>query len=244
MFRIVVCDDNPVILEKTTRAIEKIMTSNNISGEIVCKASNTGTVDDYLKDHSANLFFIDIDLKSSDNGYELAKRIREADCLAYIVFITGHFEYALQAFKVKAFDFLTKPVVFEVLEQCLLRIDNDYKSILNQGGYDDKFIQIKAESCIFNVKLKDIIYIAKSGFKVNIYTANDQISCYDSLERFSSILNDQSFIRCHKSFIANASYISKIDFKSKELHFNTGHKCYIGDKYKDYLRSETKYICS
>jgi two-component system response regulator AgrA len=224
--------------------IDNILKVNGIHGEIVCKASNVEEVEDYLKNNSANLFFIDIELKSSENGYDLAKKIRETDCLAYIVFFTGHFEYALHAFKVKAFDFLTKPVVLEVLEQCILRIDKDYKSIMSQGEYDNKFIHIKSENCLFKIRLKDIIFIEKSGFKVNIYTVNDQISCYGSLERLSSALNDQSLIRCHKSFIANMSYISKIDYKSKELFFTTGHKCYIGDKYKDYLRIESKYICS
>lgn len=49
------------------------------------------------------------------DGMTTAKRIREVDADAQIVFITALAQYAIEGYKVNALDFILKPVVYEQL---------------------------------------------------------------------------------------------------------------------------------
>ncbi|MCX7745504.1 MAG: LytTR family DNA-binding domain-containing protein [Clostridia bacterium] len=236
MLQIVLCEDNLYCLSQTANAIEKILSCNFISGQIVCKATETKTVEDYLKHNTANVFLLDINLDNNGNGFFLAQKIRENNQHAYIVFLTCHLEYVLQAFKVHSFDFLVKPVSKEILEQCILNIYKNYISTLSlPANNGDSYIQIKSGSSLYRIKTKDIIYIEKLKFKTVICMAGSEITCYDTLESLEQKLNDSNFVRCHKSFIANRLYISEIHLKEKEILFETGHKCLLGGKYRKEL---------
>lgn len=237
MLRAVVCEDNPISLKKICASVERVFTSNRINGSVVCRASNTREIEDYLKHHTANLFLLDIDLKTEETGYMFAQRLREKDPFAYIIFLTGHFEYALQAFKVKTFDFLTKPITDEILEQCLLRVNKDYLSTVPAAGDKESIIEVKSGNAVYRLKTNDIVYVEKLGFKVILHLVGSELSCYDTLENIAAKLVGGRFVRCHKSYIANTSYISKIDYKEKQVLFETGLSCYIGDKYKGALSS-------
>jgi DNA-binding LytR/AlgR family response regulator len=236
MLSILICDDNPLLLEKTSRIIQKILHSQKIPGEVVCTAQSCQEVELFLAHHTANVFFLDIDLHQEKNGYDLAVKIRELDCMAYIIFVTGHFEYALQAFKVKAFDFLYKPVAVDVLEQCLKRIQRDFDALQKAMHAEEKFLLIKADHCIQKVPLSNILLVEKMNFKVIVHLENEQISYYDTLDHILKNLDQSQFIRVHKSFIANIHYIEKINLKEKHITFTNGTTCCIGDKYRDVLQ--------
>ncbi|MCX7921535.1 MAG: LytTR family DNA-binding domain-containing protein [Clostridia bacterium] len=235
MLQIVLCEDNQLYLNSIANTVKKILSQNNINGKIVCKATDAKTVENYLKHNMANVFFLDIDLKSKETGYNLAEKIREYNIQAYIVFVTCHFEFVLQAFKVQCFDFLTKPVTEEILEQCLLRIYRNYLATTSIPLNNDRCIEIKSGSNIYKIKTKDIIYIERQGFRTIVYTVYSEISCYETLDAFEKMLSDKNFVRCHKSFIANKAYMSEIHLKEKVIFFETGQKCYIGPKYKKEL---------
>lgn len=235
MLQIVVCEDNPVSLNNLAGMIERVLKRNQINGKIVCKATDVVTVENYIKHNEANLFFLDIDLKTKENGYNLAEKIRENFINAYIVFVTCHFEYVLHAFKVQSFDFLAKPVTVDVIEQCLLRVYKYYLAAAECSMHKDKCIDIKSGSILYKIKIKDIVYIERLGFKTIIYTVQSVINCYMTLETLEKMLQEDHFIRCHKSYIVNKLFIREIHFKEKLILFETGQKCCIGPKYKKEL---------
>ena len=59
---------------------------------------------------------------------DIAEQIRKKNKNIYIIFITGHLEYALVAYKYKTFDYIPKPVVSERLELTISRLFEDIKS--------------------------------------------------------------------------------------------------------------------
>lgn len=231
MLEIVICDDNERCLNNFNSIIEKTLRDHNINGRIVCKANCPEIVEEFIKHKSANVYFLDIDFKNCISGYSLAKKIRERDIKAYIVFVSGHLEYVLQAFKIKTFDFLPKPVSPEILEQCLLNMYSDYIGTTNVS-YDCRYIEVKSGASIYRIKNSDIVFIEKLNSKTLIHMASGIVTCTETLEALNKTLNDESFIRCHKSFIANKTYISEIHLNKNEIVFETGQVCYIGRKYK------------
>ena len=153
MLQIVICEDNKEFLEQLANMIQSIIDNNKIKGEIFCTTANTRDVEFAVASGKANTFFLDIDLKDSENGYALAEKIRKNNPYAYIVFVTGHFEYVLHAFKVYSFDFLQKPITFEILEQCLQRIYNHYTIVSN----DCKYIEVKSGASLYKIKINNIV---------------------------------------------------------------------------------------
>lgn len=232
MLKIVICEDNQQYLNILGRTIETVLEKRSIKGEIVCMCTDAEEAEKHMNCNGANVFFIDIDLKDGQNGYELAKKIRKSNIQAYIIFITGHLEYVFQAFKVQCFDFLPKPVMPEVIEECLVRVHQNYLRTSSEQADNSKYINIRIGSSIHNVKAGSIIYIERIKPKTIIYTTNSEISCNYSLEMLEEMLGSREFIRTHKSYIANKNFISEVSLREKKIIFNTGQSCFVGRKYK------------
>lgn len=231
MLQIAICEDNHQYLNQLVNSIEAILKKNNINGSVVYSSTNASDFERYIPESGANTFFLDIDLRASVTGYMLAEKIRKKDITAYIVFITGHFEFVLQAYKVNSFDFLIKPVTDDVLEECILRVYENYTILNNKHRY----IEVKSGSSVYKLKIDNIVFIERLKRDTYIYLNNGKITCHESLESMERLLCNGSFIRCHKSFIANKFFISEIHHKDKLIVFETGHKCYLGRKYKKNL---------
>ena len=100
-------DDEMLMLGALTAAIEA---SPDITK--VTKFSNCEETLEYLKDNSADVAFLDINMRGM-GGLALAEKIIEAHPDCKIVFCTGYEEYAIPAFKLHASGYLLKPVSAE-----------------------------------------------------------------------------------------------------------------------------------
>lgn len=225
MLNFVLCDDNLSILEKLANMLETICIKNDLQYNIMLKSKDAKTVIEFIQTNSANVFILDINLKSKISGIDLAKKIRENNKQAYFIFTTGHLEYALIAYTVKTFDYLPKPITFERLEETILRLSKDITQI------PKRYIRIRNNVI---VNQDDIDYIKKDGMKVVFSTVNKTYEIYDSFNNLEKQL-PQNFVRCHKSYIANINKIKNVETNTNTIMFNDEHKCFIGPKYKNYF---------
>lgn len=78
------------------------------------------------KDSAVDIIFLDIEMGAS-HGVEIARKLKEQYQETKIVFVTAHAEYAVDAFSVRAFDYLLKPIRQERLQKTIDRIreEND-----------------------------------------------------------------------------------------------------------------------
>src|SRR6187455_2557261 len=68
-----------------------------------------------------DLLFLDVQMPGL-TGFEVARRLIEADVLPQLVFVTAFDQYAIEAFSVNAVDYLLKPVDADRLEQTIERV--------------------------------------------------------------------------------------------------------------------------
>ncbi len=112
MLKIILCDDDPFILKIIQEQIEGILSSQGLDGRIVCISSNGKDMISYLKNHPEEyLFFLDLDFGNNEfNGIDLAKQIRSIVPGSKIVFVTNHYELALDVLKsgTEPFGFIEK----------------------------------------------------------------------------------------------------------------------------------------
>lgn len=224
MLHFVVCDDNPNILDKFCNMLESIFIKDDIEAEISLKTVTATEVLDYVKNNKVEVLILDINLKSNITGCDIASEVRKMYKDVYIIFTTGHLEYALLAYKFKTFDYLPKPIVYEKLEDTILRLMEDIKSSTT------KFIKLNNNKTIIDEK--EINYIKKDGMKLVFCTNNHPYETYGSFSQIKSCLPD-NFIRCHKSFMANLNNILSIDAIKNTIIFASNASCQIGAKYKN-----------
>lgn len=225
MLNFVLCDDNLVIVNKLKEMLEFLFVKHDIEAKITFTSDNSIDVLDFIENNHVDVIILDINLNSDISGLELAKRIRKNNKGIYIIFSTGHLEYSLVAYSVKTFDYLPKPITSERLEVTIMRLLEDVKFS------NKRFIYINNQTII---NYSEINYIKKDGMKLVFCTDSHSYETYNSFSKIQSILPD-NFIRCHKSYIANADNILNISTNKNRILFKNDLSCEIGPKYKNNL---------
>ena len=193
--------------------------------------------------HSVDLFILDIQLPDY-RGTELGKQIRTMPRYRFtpILFTTELAGEELGAYReIKCYDFLVKPFTQE-------QFTNAISAALDMGRQMRKTIpvlRIEQKQFLFEYGLEQILYIESFGKRAVIHSIsqgkelNDQISGY-SLARLLEMAGPGNLIQCHKSFLINPIYITKIDKGSKTLWLkNCKDAIPIGEKYQHNLRERT-----
>lgn len=160
--------------------------------------------------------FLDVEMPVM-TGVECAKRIADIEPKTIIVFATAHQEYMPEAFEVYAFDYLVKPFKLNRLEQTLDRIksiedvkQDFYEKEQTRGLNTPKKLMIKNKEGINLVDMNEIILVQREDRTTAIYTLQDRYTTSDGLSELEEKLDNNIFFRCHKSYIININYISKI----------------------------------
>ena len=104
--RIAVCDDEEKFRDQAKSMIDKISGSLDI---VVDTYSNGYKLLEVFDRNPYDVLFLDIEMPAMD-GITLAKKLRENSDKIYIIFLTGHVEYAVEGYEVNALRYLTKPV--------------------------------------------------------------------------------------------------------------------------------------
>ena len=223
MLHFVICDDNLNILDKLEKMLENIFTKNNFEAEVSFKSDNSEDILDYIKRNPSDVFLLDINLKSSKTGLELAEEIRKVKKNSYLIFTTGHLEYAMVAYKYKTFDYIAKPITYDRLEDTVVRLFEDV------NGLNKRYLRIDNKNTL--VDESEIQYVKREGMKLVFHTPSRDYDTYSSFNKFQDRL-PKTYIRCHKSCIANINQIKDIEPVSGTITFRDGSTCDIGPKYK------------
>jgi two-component system LytT family response regulator len=191
-----------------------------------------------IKKHKPNLVFLDIEMPNY-SGLEILDFFGEDEIDFHIVFVTAYNQYAIQALKLSAIDYLLKPIEIDELEETinrvLKRVEKQNLTILKDNFTTDKpkKLVVSMSNSIKFLNLEDILFLKGEGAYTNIYQKDDlPMLCSRNLKFFENALSDYTqFFRCHKSYIVNINYV-------KDLNKTDG--LYIKIKNFDILVSQDK----
>jgi len=167
--------------------------------------------------HQPDLVFLDIEMPGH-SGLEILTFLNEKDIQFSIIFTTAYNQYAVQAFKLSALDYLLKPVTASDLETA---IDRFYKHRTNFGGLAAlkenwqvegvKKIAINTVNSVRFVAISDILYLKADGAYTQFLLVDESlITSSKGLKHYEEILQEQQqFMRCHKSYLVNLSYVKE-----------------------------------
>ena len=226
MLNFVICDDNSKILQKLSVTLENIFTKYNYDGVVSYQTNDVEDLLKYVDENKIDVLFLDINLKSKTTGLEVAEIIRKKNKNIYLIFMTGHLEYAMLAYKFKTFDYIAKPFTVERLEDTIVRLFDDIR------GLPRKYIKIDNKNTILDEN--EVEYIKKDGMKVVFHTVFREYEAYSSFNKLESSLPN-NFFRCHKSFVINLNNVKNVDFVENRIYFQNNDFCEIGKKKKKSL---------
>ncbi len=223
MLNFVICDDNINLLDRLEKMLEAIFSKNNYDASVVFKSDNADDILNYIDNNVTDVLMLDINLKCNKSGLELAEEIRKRKKNSYIIFTTGHLEYAMVAYKYKTFDYLPKPIVYDRLEDTMARLFEDANEL------SKTYIKIDTKNTMIDES--EVQYIKRDGMKLVFHTSSRDYDTYSSFNKFQEKL-PPSYIRCHKSYIANINQVKDVEPVSGTITFSDGNTCCIGPRYK------------
>lgn len=230
MLKIAVCDDENHQRTELVFIIKKALQLKNTQYFIYQYENGEELLQSNLE---INLFFLDIKMNKL-TGIETAKKIRQVNEKAIIIFITALKEYVFDAFDVRAFHYILKPISEEKLRSVL------YSALLQLEG-TGKFIIAKTISECTKIFTKDILYIEARLRKVVIHTNYDIIEYYNKLSDMEDDLKEYNFFRCHKSYLVNLKYIKS--YYNTSITLKNGENIYISKhKLSDFSKSFMYYL--
>ncbi len=157
--------------------------------------------------HLCQIAFLDIDM-AGVNGYDFATYIRKWNRDIEIVFQSQSSLYGALSYRVRALDYLLKPLqekhVFAVLD-CVLTKEQKQCLILKQRH------QIKT------IKFDEILYIYMKDHQSVIQCFDRQEVTYYSLLKLKELL-DQRFVQCFRGYLVNIHFIQRVGKEQILLH--------------------------
>lgn len=202
--RIAICEDEAQFAEQLSEYIKEWSESKNIIVEIFTHVAAEKFLYDWEDSEDYDMLFLDIKMGSMD-GIELAKVIRKTNKDMAIVFATNLKEYAISGYSVDAMQYLLKPVR---REDCFACLDKVY----NSDRIKKYFLYNDLEKT-FRIPHEDIIYIEMFSHKATLVTASEEYIFRKTTKQLLEELNDDLFVKCHKSFIINMRHVEAVSTK-------------------------------
>lgn len=166
--------------------------------------------------HKPNLVFLDIEMPGY-SGLDLLDFFNEEEVNFSVIFVTAYNQYAIQAFKLSAVDYLLKPIESDDLTTAVQlfekhqKAQNNFQILKDNLNSNIKKIALNTSNSIQFVNLDDILFFKADGSYTHVFLKeNKNILTSKNLKYFEdTLIQNSNFVRCHKSFIVNTNYISE-----------------------------------
>lgn len=158
-----------------------------------------------------NVVFLDIEMPRM-NGFRLLSELSPIQF--EVIFTTAYSHYAVDAVRVSAFDYLTKPIAIQDLENCVNRLVAkcsgiiDFKNQPNIAKSTKSRIVISTAESIEFLEISNILFLeASSNYTTIILANNKKLVVAKSLGEYELMLTKYNFFRTHQSFLINLSQV-------------------------------------
>lgn len=180
--------------------------------DVIALAENAEMARELILKHNPELVFLDIKMPK-ENGFELLQSLNKSDFS--VIFTTAHNEFALDAIKAGAIDYLEKPIMIEDLQSAVERVKNrrqteepNWTKLISQlNNTSSNKVSIPTKDGFIYVNQNEIIHLEASDSYTFIYLTDGRKHLSSkNIKVFEKQLGEQSFYRVHKSHIINVKH--------------------------------------
>lgn len=201
MIRIAFVEDDEKYRKQYSEYLKKYAADSGHHFDIKEFADGDEIVENYKADY--DIILMDIEMAFM-NGMKAAEEIRRLDREVVIIFITNMPQYVMEGYKVEAFDYILKPIVYFAFSQC---IDRAIRRMRNRTSH---YITISIKGGMQRLDISDIQYIEVQNHDLVYYTDNESYLTRGSMKETEEILKDYSFFRCNKCYLINLAYVERV----------------------------------
>ena len=219
--------------------------------EIVGAGENGPDAMRLIEELEPDLVFLDVQMPGLD-GLGVIRKLRDRNIpLPYFVLATAYDQYAVEAFRLEAFDYLLKPVEKDRLSETLERArrflaaasaseEPAPPTAADGTGVRNKLV-VRSLSRNLIIDARELIYATiDDGIITAVTSATEGLLNYKTLEELQSNLDGESFWRAHRSYLVNINHIKEV-----VPWFKSSYQLRMGDKKQTGIpvsRAQTKRL--
>lgn len=193
-----------IIVEDEQRGLENLSNkiARNCPGlEVIAKCRTGEDAIDKIHALKPHLVFLDVELGKM-TGFDVLDRLKHISF--EIIFTTAHEQYAIQAIKANALDYLKKPV----RDNELIEAVDKARQRIKQTELSPNRIFLPDGTGFRCIELKDVPYCEADDNCTKIYFPDTKFFLStQTLSRIEQKLPVDQFFRIHRSYIINRDYM-------------------------------------
>lgn len=181
--------------------------------QVVAIVSDTFEAEKEIERQQPDLVFLDVEMPKR-SGIQFLQSLKKINF--EVIFITAFDQYALQALKLSAVDYLLKPVEIKELIHAIHKVQsgksglNRVQNLIENSSSKRKKIVLPQADAIDFVEIDTILYcIAEGSYTRFVLNTKKEILVSRSIKNYEDVLIPEGFYRCHKSYIVNLTAVSR-----------------------------------
>lgn len=218
--RVLIVDDEAPARQRLARLVD------DLPGYCVCgEASNGETALTETDNTQPDIVLMDVRMPGMD-GIAAASHLSRLATPPALIFCTAYDEYALDAFRVEAADYLVKPVRRDALAQALERagrVNRLQQETLSPETGPDEAIIVRSQRGVERIDLDWLYYAMADNKYVTLIHSQGETLCDYSLKELANTYPDR-LIRIHRNTVVNSDYLSALVKPG-----NSGHRVRLSD---------------
>lgn len=210
--RVLIVDD-----ERIARNRLRALLAGEPDVEIAGECGNGSEAIEALDASPVDVLFIDIQMPAGD-GMDVVRTI-PADRMPLVVFVTAYDKYALEAFEVRAFDYLLKPFDRERFQRTLANVRAELARYHSAKASSPEVSQtrskldrlaIRNKGHVTFVRTETIDWIEAADNYVRLHCGGSSHIVRETMNAIEARLDPARFVRIHRSTIVNADRIREL----------------------------------
>jgi len=192
--------------------------------DVIATAYNGLEAMDLIRKMEPDLLFLDVNMPGLD-GMGVVRQLREKGVeLPHVIFVTAYDQYAVEAFRLEALDYLLKPVdkvrLAESVERARRALQERKTPEASAGGMaaapapqtaPRNKLAVRCNNRHFIVDANEVIYATIDNGLITLVTTNlEGHSNYRTIEDLQAALDREQFWRVHRSYLVNINRIKEV----------------------------------
>lgn len=199
--RVLVVDDERPALDELAYLLEG---DDRVGEVLTCDSATEGLVT--LQAEEVDAVFLDIQMPGL-SGIELAQVLSRFRTPPAIVFVTAHDEHAVDAFELRAVDYVLKPVRRDRLAEAVRRV---VESGSEPSGSQDLELPVERGGVTRLVRRSDITHVEAQGDYARLHTAEGSHLLRVPLSQLETEWAPAGFVRIHRSLLVALAHVSEL----------------------------------
>lgn len=204
-----------------------------------------------LKDYEPGIVFLDVEMPNK-NGFDFLLSVTAPQF--DVIFTTAYNQYAIQAIRFSALDYLLKPVDPDELKAAVLRHAEKKESASDKQQLFDNLVQnidkkdirdfriaVPSNEGVYFFTIDEILRLEADRSYTHIHLVGKRpFIASKTLKHFEEMLDEFQFIRTHKSHLVNPRHITRVSNDNEFVLLTDGSKVEVSRRKKDDVLHQLK----